>query len=156
MAEQPSIGRPIPAGTLANSVRPEYDEYNVPPNQSQNDKPNYDAIKAEQANEQEYQWSDTLFKIKLRLVVVVTFLAMIILTGVLILTTWLICVFVIHYTVPGKGWLSSAELERLGAIYGNFAKFAAPTALITNAWLVAYFGTRRWTSQKGDQANRPQ
>ena len=155
MAEKPYIGRPIPAGTLADSVHPEYDEYNVPPNQSRNDKPDYDVLKDKQAKEQEYQWSGLVFKIKISLVVVVTALAIFTLIGVAVLVGWFIYIFVIHYTVPDKGWLSSAELERLGAIYGNFAKFAAPTALITNAWLVAYFGARRWTSQKGDQLNRP-
>ena len=57
---------------------------------------------------------------------------------------WLIVIVVVHYTIPRIGWLTPAELTTLGKIYSNFTQFVAPAALISNAWLVAYFSIRRW------------
>lgn len=144
MADQQSARQPIAAEGLAESAPPQFDEHNLPPSQSSDNRPNYDDLRADQAGNQEYRWSALIFGIKFCLVIAVTVMAIAVLVGLLTLVAWFVYVFVIHYTVPDRAWLSDVELGRLGAVYGNFAKFAAPTALITNAWLVAYFGTRRW------------
>ena len=129
MAEQQSARQPLSAEGLAILATPRYNQYNIPPAQNPSENPNYDELKAEQERNQEYRWSALLFNIKFWLIVVATCVAMIILAGILALVVWLVCIFVIHYTLPARGWLSPTELEQLGAVYGNFAKFAAPTAL---------------------------
>ena len=136
--------QPVPGERLIDLV--EYNENNIPPTPSYS-RPHYDDPETRQKQSQNYRWSALVFEIKYWLIVGATIIAMAVLLGILALVVWLVYVFVIHYTAPGRGWLEPEELYRLGTAYGNFAKFAAPTALITNAWLVAYFGTRRWATR---------
>ena len=66
---------------------------------------------------------------------------------------WLILIVLVHFTTPGIGWLDSNELATLGNLYSNSAQFVAPAALITNAWLVAYFSLRRWRNGNSQTRN---
>ena len=150
MAEQQPARQPITAEGLAESVHPQYNEHNLPPSQNPQGRPNYDDPRTSQKDDQDYRWSALIFGIKFWLLIAATVLAISILLGLLALLVWLVYIFTIHYTAPDRAWLDSVQLGRLGAVYGNFAKFAAPTALITNAWLVAYFGTRRLAASQPD------
>ena len=127
----------------------QFDERNLPsPTRSGGSaRPDYDDPITRQREEQAYLWSGLLFKLKVVSLVVVFFIAIVATIGIAIVVGFLVILALIHYTIPSWGWLSSDELSRLSSIYGNFAKFAAPAAMITNAWLVAYFGTRRWRGQ---------
>ena len=155
MSNQQPVRRPIGAEGLADSAHPQYDEHHLPPNSNSGRRPDYDDLRADQEGDQEYRWSALIFRIKYWLVVAAVAVAVCALLGLLALLVWLVYTFVIHYTAPGRAWLDDGQLGRLGVVYGNFAKFAAPTALISNAWLVAYFGTRRWAaSQPDNQAER--
>lgn len=151
MAEQSA--QPMAAEGLIGLVSPQYDEHNLPPGSSPNKKPNYDELKADQEGKQAYDWSALIFWIKYGLVIFATVIAVLVILAVLALVGWFIYIFVIHYTRPDSGWLNDYEFRRLGALYGNFAKFAAPTALIANAWLVAFFGTRRWATSNKQRQN---
>lgn len=148
MSEQ----RPITAEELQISVPPRYEGHHLPPGQAVDDhemgnKPNYDDLKAEQATKQEYFWSELTFSIKRWAIIAATIIAVLVVVGLAALVVWLVLVLVIHYTAPNLGWLKPEELTRLGIVYGNFAKVAAPIALLTNAWLVAHFGGRRWAGR---------
>lgn len=67
----------------------------------------------------------------------------------LALLGWLVVIFLIHYTIPQLGWLNESQLGRLTGAYRNFAAFAVPAMLISNAWLVAWFGSRWFRSNSG-------
>ena len=147
MAEQ-STGRPArPAEDdgASRSFPPPFESGYVPPRGR-----DYDSLRADQ----EYRQFALTFNIKYWMIIAVTLTAAFVMLVVLLLIFYSVCLLVIHYTIPHLAWLNQDEMARLGAVYSNFAKFAAPTALITNAWLVAYFGTRRWAALQGENQAR--
>ena len=89
-------------------------------------------------------WKTVSHRLRLLAVAAVAGIALIFLAVAAALVLWLILIAVIHFTIPAWSWLNSAELTKLGTLYSNSAKFIAPTALITNAWLIAYFSLRSW------------
>lgn len=89
-------------------------------------------------------WSNLTFRIRYVAVVGLTLMAGVIALAALAVLGWLVIVFLIHYTIPRLGWLSPSEFSRLTGVYRNFAAFAVPAMLAVNAWLVAWFGSRRW------------
>ena len=91
-------------------------------------------------------WSNLTFKIRYIVVVGLTLIAGAIALAALAVLGWLVIIFLIHYTIPKVGWLSPSEFSRLTGVYRNFAAFAVPAMLAANAWLVAWFGSRRWFS----------
>ena len=94
-------------------------------------------------------WSNLTFGIRYVAVVGLTFAAGTIALAALAILGWLVVIFLIHYTIPKHGWLTPSELSRLTGVYRNFAAFAVPAMLISNAWLVAYFGSRWFRSNSG-------
>ena len=94
-------------------------------------------------------WSNLIFRIRYVAVVGLTLAAGAIALAALAILGWLVVIFLIHYTVPKHGWLSPSELGQLTGVYRNFAAFAVPAMLISNAWLVAYFGSRWFRSNNG-------
>ena len=56
----------------------------------------------------------------------------------------------VHFTIPVLAWLDESELETLGQFYAKAAVFVAPTALISNAWLIALFSWKR-SNEKPDE-----
>ena len=108
--------------------------------------PGFDEQDSAQAQKerQDRALSSRIFSIKYNLVGLITIAAIVIAGAALLIFAWFITIFIVHYTIPNLAWLTESELKRLAGVYGNFAKFAAPAMLGTNAWLVAYFGSRRW------------
>ena len=97
-----------------------------------------------QRERQDRAWSNLTFKIRYIAVVGLTLVAGAIALAALVILGWLVIIFLIHYTIPRLGWLSPEEFSRLIGVYRNFAAFAVPAMLAANAWLVAWFGSRRW------------
>lgn len=136
--------RPISADDMLRSA--------PPPLRDEHDRLLRDpSIYDEQLAAQEYghalKWSHLTFFIKCLLAAAIVVVGIVVFAGILAiiaLVAFFVYTFVIHYMVPTRGWLSPMELARLGEVYGNFAKIAAPIAMITNAWLVAQFGSRQW------------
>ena len=95
-------------------------------------------------------WSNLTFKIRYIAVVGLTLIAGAIVLATLAILGWLVIIFLIHYTIPKLGWLSPEEFSRLIGVYRNFAAFAVPAMLAANAWLVAWFGSRRWFRSNND------
>ena len=91
-------------------------------------------------------WSNLTFRIRYVAVVGLTLVAGAIALAAMAILGWLVVIFLIHYTIPKLGWLSPSEFSRLTGVYRNFAAFAVPAMLAANAWLVAWFGSRRWFS----------
>ena len=83
-------------------------------------------------------WAWLIFWIKALSAGIGTLAIWIIIAALVGLAGWLIAVFVIHYTLPAKGWLTPEALSVLTGGYRTFTAFAAPLALMTNAWLIAY------------------
>ena len=94
-------------------------------------------------------WSNLIFRIRYVAVVGLTLAAGAIALAALATLGWLVVIFLIHYTIPQLGWLNESQLSRLTGAYRNFAAFAVPAMLISNAWLVAYFGNRWFRSNSG-------
>lgn len=105
-----------------------------------------DSLEA-QKERQARAWSNLTFKIRYRAVLGITLLAAAIALVALAILGWLVVIFLIHYTIPKLGWLSPSEFSQLTGVYRNFAAFAVPAILAANAWLVAWFGSRRWFGQ---------
>ena len=91
-------------------------------------------------------WKTVWHWLRLFMLSIVVLIALVFLVAIIALAFWFVIIFVVHYTVPSRGWLTPDELSTLGNIYSNATRIIAPTALIVNAWFVAYFGYRRWRS----------
>ena len=94
-------------------------------------------------------WSNLTFKIRYRALLGITLIAAAIALAALVVIGWFVIIFLIHYTIPILGWLSPPEFSLLTGVYRNFAAFAVPAMLISNAWLIAYFGSR-WFRPNND------
>lgn len=104
----------------------------------------YDDQKAAQEHGHALKWANLTFWTKYALAVTTVVVGVLGILAILSLVGFFVYTFVIHYMIPTRGWLTPTELARLGEVYGNFTKVAAPIAMITNAWLVAQFGSRQW------------
>lgn len=108
--------------------------------------PGYDDQDSAEAQRERHEraWSNLIFKIRYYLTIALTLTAAIIAIAALLILGWFIVLLIVHYTIPQLGWLTPKQLERITGTYGTFTSLAAPAILATNAWLVAYFGSRRW------------
>ena len=97
-------------------------------------------------DEMRQQWDRRIFNIKLDFLNAASWLGLwsFRAVGVLLLLVllYMICLFVIHYTMPDIAWLEDNELTRLEGMYGQATIVGAPVALMANAWIIWWMSQR--------------
>lgn len=92
------------------------------------------------------QWDSRKFRIKMAFLGTLSSMALIfaVIGGVALfgIVGYLIALVLVHYTLPGIGWLEVEELERLEKVYTRLAIVAVPVMLMCNAWLI-WIASRR-------------
>ena len=93
------------------------------------------------------QWDRRIFRIKLDYLNTVSKLGLWFVKAVgvalILVVVYMICLVVVHYTMPNLGWLSTTDLSRLENIYGRTAIVGAPVMLMSNAWIIWWMSRTR-------------
>ena len=92
------------------------------------------------------RWDSSKFRIKMAFLATLSSMALIfaVIGGVALfgIVGYLITLVLVHYTLPGIGWLEVDELERLEKVYARLAVVSVPVVLMCNAWLI-WMASRR-------------
>ena len=92
------------------------------------------------------QWNRRIFRIKLNFLNAASSIGLWSVWAIgfllLLVVLYMICLVVIHYTMPDIAWLTTEELGRLEKIYGRAAVVGAPVMLMTNAWIIWWMSQR--------------
>lgn len=99
-------------------------------------------------------WKEVWHYLRLAMLIIAILVGLIFIIAVVALVLWLVWILVVHYTIPAGGWLTTNELGTLGNLYSGVTRVIAPTALIVNAWFVAYFSYRRLRSDNRRQTGQ--